>query len=91
MKATFTVPDSNRVRIEYMETRFLGKPCAPYLKTTEPVENPGSTTGIQALMLARHIGLGHIVRCLPVAPRPEFDRPSPVEHKVAQYMRLANV
>ena len=90
MKATFTVPDSQRIRIEYMETRFMGNPCKPYRKTTEPVDNPGSTAGIQSLMLARHIGIGHIVAVVPVAPRADFERPSPVQHKVAQYMRLSN-
>jgi hypothetical protein len=90
MKATFTVPDSKRIRIEYNETFFQGKPCTPYLKTTEPVDNPGSTAGVQNLMLARHVGLGHIVRCVPVAPRPDFVRPGPAEHKAAQYIQMAN-
>ena len=93
MKATYTVPlvtESPRVRIEYMETRFMGQPCKEYLKTTPPVENPGTVSGIQALMLARHVGLNHIKAVLPVASRADIERPSPAQHKVAQYMRLSN-
>jgi hypothetical protein len=92
MKTNFTVPlvtESSRVRVEYMETLFMGQPCKPYLRTTPPVDNPGTTTGIQALMLARHVGLGHIVAVVPVAPPKEISRPSPAEHKVVQYMRQA--
>jgi hypothetical protein len=73
----------------YVQTLFQGRPCKPYNTMTEPVDNPGTTAGVQSLMLARHIGLGHIVSCIPVAPRPDWVSPSPAEHKVAQYMRLA--
>lgn len=90
MKATFTVPESSRIQIKYMETRFMGQPCTPYAKITAPVENPGSVSAVQMLMLSRGIGVDHVLGCVPVAPRPDFDRPSPVEHKIVQYMRAAN-
>lgn len=90
MKVNFTVPDSKRVRIEYMETLFMGVPCKPYLRTTPPVDNPGTTAGIQALMLSRKVSIGHIVNVVAVAPPREISRPSPAHRKVDQYITAAN-
>ena len=90
MKVNFTVPDSKKIRIEYMETLFMGAPCKPYLRTTPPVDNPGTPSGIQALMLARKVGIGHIVNVVAVAPPREISRLSPAHRKVDQYLTAAN-
>jgi len=90
MKATFTVPTTARIQIIYTETLFMGNPCKPYNKITAPVDNPGSPTAVQMFMLGKGVGVDHVVGCLPVAPRPDWVSSSPAEHKVAQYMRMAN-
>ena len=88
MKPAFTLPNTPTSRVSYVQRRFLGQPCTPYLTATI-IPTPRDNDGLIVVMLSRSVGQSDIRSVQPVQPRQDVTHTHPALHGVAKYATAA--
>lgn len=85
MKATFNIPNTPTVKVNYEQKMFLGEPCVPYVTSTV-IKNPRTADGIIMAMLAKKVGASDIKGVEGITPVVPVQT-TVADYKSAQYMR----
>lgn len=84
MKQAFTLPNTPTSRVTYLQRKFMGNLCVPYM-TSAVIQTPKSNDELLITMLARQVGQTDIKDIQGIEPPKEFQRGHPAHRAFVRY------